>query len=44
MWKGRMGERGEGTVSRSGKMRRREGGGETEIERGRERGDRRWSF
>ena len=36
MWKGRMGEWGEGTVSGRGKMRKGEGDGEREIERGRE--------
>ena len=35
-WKGGIGERREGTVSGRGKVRRGEGGGEREIERGRE--------
>ena len=36
MWKGRMREWGEGTVSGRGKVRRVEGGGERETEQGRE--------
>ena len=41
LWKGKMGERGEGTVSWKMKVRRGEGGGEEESERGREEGEKR---
>ena len=36
MWKGRMGETGEGTVNGREKVRRRKGGWERDFERGRE--------
>ena len=44
MWKGRIGERGEGTVSGRGKVRRGGGGWEEEDREGERGGDRKWRF